>query len=233
MYTKVSRHITSRIYTRVFLRRGHESTWFSNIIYSAPPEPSSAVSKKKAATGMARPFSSVLRQPFFAIFVWILRPTTSTTTSLVPLPDHLLHSYTNLHPPNISTNIPTKNLHFYHPPHTLNSAVGSIWHALSYMWERLRIWPSKHGRSHLLGTYGSARNTIPTSSSESNNTQTGKFRTYHLPPSHAHYHLIGICGALTLLARGCMKLVLTKEFDAYGYQGEGAHIRIHLAFEVD
>ena len=36
MYTKVSRHITSRI-LGVF-RRGRERTWFSNIIYSAPPE---------------------------------------------------------------------------------------------------------------------------------------------------------------------------------------------------
>jgi hypothetical protein len=37
MYTKVSRHITSRILGG-FFRRGHERTWFSNIIYSAPPE---------------------------------------------------------------------------------------------------------------------------------------------------------------------------------------------------
>ena len=36
MYTKVSRHITSRIPWG--FRRGHERTWFSNIIYSAPPE---------------------------------------------------------------------------------------------------------------------------------------------------------------------------------------------------
>ena len=36
MYTKVARHITSRILGEV--RMGHEHTWFSNIIYSAPPE---------------------------------------------------------------------------------------------------------------------------------------------------------------------------------------------------
>ena len=36
MHTKVSRHITSRILGG--FRRGHERTWFSNIIYSVPPE---------------------------------------------------------------------------------------------------------------------------------------------------------------------------------------------------
>ena len=36
MYTKLSRHITSRI-LGVF-RRGHERTWFSNILYSATPQ---------------------------------------------------------------------------------------------------------------------------------------------------------------------------------------------------
>jgi hypothetical protein len=36
MYTKVSRHITSRILGG--FRRGHERTWFSNRICSAPPE---------------------------------------------------------------------------------------------------------------------------------------------------------------------------------------------------
>ena len=36
MYTKVSRHITSRILG--VLRRDHERTWFSYIIYSAPTE---------------------------------------------------------------------------------------------------------------------------------------------------------------------------------------------------
>ena len=36
MYTKVSRHITSSI-LGVF-KRDHERTWFSNIIYSVPPE---------------------------------------------------------------------------------------------------------------------------------------------------------------------------------------------------
>jgi len=37
MYTKVSRHIISRILGD--FRKGHERTWFSHIIYSEPPEP--------------------------------------------------------------------------------------------------------------------------------------------------------------------------------------------------
>lgn len=78
-------------------------------------------------------------------------------------------SSANLHPPNISTNIPTKKLHFYGSPRTCNNAVGSIRHALSYMWERLRIWPpsrpSKPRSKPFTGHVWQCKKPNPTSSS--------------------------------------------------------------------